>query len=142
MKIDISAFKNCVSLKEIDLSKVDEPVFIGFLPSDNIPNDTKIVIPDKLYDKWLDVELPCHHKKIKKYSEKIQDKINDLEKSNILQAYNKIILATQQINNIKLQEILKNITKQLLDMYNINKEQLDYFYYLYNKKEDAKNGRR
>ena len=91
MKIDISAFKNCVSLKEIDLSKVDEPVFIGFLPSDNIPNDTKIVIPDKLYDKWLDVELPCHHKKIKKYSEKIQNKINNLEKSNILQAYNKII---------------------------------------------------
>lgn len=140
MIIKPHAFKNCSSLKVIEFKNINEPVLFGFLPDDNVPNDISIIVPDNLYNEWKK-KCSILWKNLVPYSEKIQNKINSLKNSTILQAYYHIIKSISKIDNEQIKNILNTCAKTLFKMYNISKEDYSYFEYLQEKKEKLKNGK-
>lgn len=143
MTIEPYAFKNCISLKEIDVSSIDNDVFMfGLMPDDNTPNSLSIIVQDKLYNEFVNNEIFSNKKKFVKYSDKIQQKIDLLKNTKILQ----IIYHLTCVNNIlsynnQFNLFIDNIIKTFLVQYNINKEEYSYFEYLQEKKEKIKNGK-
>jgi hypothetical protein len=83
MIIEFNAFKECTFLEEIHFEKLDEPVNTDIYNC-NVPDDLKIIVKDKLYEDFFNVEIPANHYRLMVYSEYIKRKIEKTKHYNII----------------------------------------------------------
>lgn len=84
MIIECHAFKNCSSLEELNFSKNIEIVYTNILSEDFLPISAKIVVPDKLYDKWFNAENEYSKVLVCSNSDFIMSKITQLKHGKII----------------------------------------------------------
>lgn len=138
MIIEFNAFKNCTSLKEIHFEKLDEPVNTDIYNC-NVPDDLKIIVKDKLYKQFLDIEIPANHYRLTLYSEYLQEKLQKIKNYNIILSIiyiqNVIDLALEQQLSVALQLIITILKKQ----FNITDEIISYVNYKLNQIKEYQN---
>lgn len=138
MIIEFNAFKNCTSLKEIHFEKLDKPVNTNIY-SCNIPNDLKIIVKDKLYKDFLNVEIPANHHKLMVQSEYIKQKIEKTKYYNIILS----IIYIQKVVDLEIDQQLSNILKTLIsklqEIFKIANETVNYIKYNLDKIEEYQN---
>lgn len=84
MTIEQHAFENCSSLEELNFSKNTEIVYTNILSEDFLPISAKIVVPDKLYDKWFNAENEYSKMLVCSNSDFIMRKITQLKHGKII----------------------------------------------------------
>lgn len=84
MTIEQHAFENCSSLEELNFSKNAEIVYTNILSEDFLPISAKIVVPDKLYDKWYNAENEYSKMLVCSNSDFIMRKITQLKHGKII----------------------------------------------------------
>jgi len=109
MIIDFNAFKNCTSLKELHFEKCSEPVNSNIYDCD-IPDDCKIIIPNKLKKQWLETEIKANHFRIRTTDEFIDEKIHFSHKhSNVILSIIYIEKALKLIDDDKIKTALSTL---------------------------------
>lgn len=84
MTIEYGAFANCCSLKEIVFKSIEEPVFTNISKNDKLPKDFKIVVPDDIYDKEVEIELPYSKSHVSSFSrEKVTKFKEDVKNADV-----------------------------------------------------------
>lgn len=135
MVIEYGAFQNCVSLKEIHLEKCDFPVNTNIYNS-NVPDDLRIIVNDKVYNESIDKELQANRYRLTLYSDYIQEKIDKISNTKIIQGIIYLSKFIQQSNNQDIVSSLKNIITQLKNKYKISDSIISYVNYLMDKKQE------
>lgn len=133
MIIEPFAFSNCVSLKEIVFKNNSVPTCTNIYKC-NTSKDYQIIVPDSLYDAFYKIEMP--HNTIKhliKKSDKIQQTIDNIKNSNIIQTI--ILLEKCIILYDVFSNTFKTIIKQLKDKYQISDDKIQHIKNLQQRKQ-------
>ena len=135
MDIHISAFKNCIALKEIHLEKCKFSINTNIYKA-NVQDDLKIIIKDNMYQDSLKTEIRANHYRLFNYSEYIQKKIDLIPNTKIIQSIIYIDRFIQSSNNLDIIRVLKDLIENLKTKYIISNDSIKYIDYLLNKKQE------
>lgn len=92
-----NAFKNCKSLKEIHCEAFDDIQSFKSKNNDNLYAGCKIIVKDKLFEKWLFKNFETN---LVKASKHIKDMLDATQKNNILEAICLMHNTEEQIKHI------------------------------------------
>lgn len=137
MVIEFGAFQDCLSLKELHFEKCTQPVNTDIYRC-NVPDDMKIIVHDKMYQKFFDIEIPANKYRLQLYSEYIQKKIDYIMHSHIITS---IIYLDGIVNMLdascqQIVEMLKTIRQYLKSKYAVSDATISYVQYLMQKKQE------
>lgn len=137
MIIGFNAFENCNSLHELHFEKCNESLNIIFHNYNEITNDDiKIIVHDKVYSQFLKTVHQSTKYRLLKYSNFIEQKIDEIENSNIILSIIYLYKVLQLDINTDILQCIKNICNILIERYKISDTTINYVKQLLNKKQE------